>query len=92
LELAVELLDQTRAVLWAQLLDTRTDLTALRQVRPDLADELGLAGADLNGRATVDAGDDELGWTRDTLRWRRTTATGKGLAGRPAAGRGAPMG
>ncbi|MFE4801193.1 CHAT domain-containing protein [Streptomyces sp. NPDC056708] len=37
---AVELLDHGRSLLWGQALDTRTDLTALRAVRPDLADEL----------------------------------------------------
>ncbi|MEE6257457.1 CHAT domain-containing protein [Plantactinospora sonchi] len=39
-ERAVELLEQGRAVLWRQLLDARTDLTALRQAHPDLATRL----------------------------------------------------
>lgn len=34
---AVELLEQGRAVLWSQLLDTHTDLTALRDAAPVLA-------------------------------------------------------
>jgi hypothetical protein len=40
-ELAVELLEQARTVLWSQRLDTRSDLTALREIRPDLAQRLG---------------------------------------------------
>jgi hypothetical protein len=40
LDLAVELLEAGRGVYWAQLLGTRTDLTALIQVAPDLAEEL----------------------------------------------------
>jgi hypothetical protein len=39
-EQAVELLEQGRSILWSQLLQTRTDTTALRQQRPDLADRL----------------------------------------------------
>ncbi|WP_406491885.1 CHAT domain-containing protein [Streptomyces sp. NBC_00846] len=39
-ERAVELLDHGRSLLWGQALDGRTDLTALRAVRPDLANEL----------------------------------------------------
>ncbi|HEV2635873.1 MAG TPA: hypothetical protein VGX23_12040 [Actinocrinis sp.] len=34
---AVEFVDQGRAVLWAQLLEARTDVSALRDVRSDLA-------------------------------------------------------
>src|SRR5215470_13654709 len=40
LDLAVELVEQGRGVFWSQLLDTRTDLTALRQAAPDLAEQL----------------------------------------------------
>jgi tetratricopeptide (TPR) repeat protein len=40
LDLAVELLEAGRGVYWSQLLDTRTDLTGLRQVAPGLAAEL----------------------------------------------------
>jgi tetratricopeptide (TPR) repeat protein len=40
LEQAVELLDHGRSVLWGQVLDTRTDLTALREAHPALADRL----------------------------------------------------
>ncbi|MFF2996577.1 CHAT domain-containing protein [Streptomyces sp. NPDC057950] len=46
LEQAVELLDHGRSVLWGQVLDTRTDLTALREAHPALADRLaGLRAA-----------------------------------------------
>ncbi len=38
--LAVELLDQGRGVLWAQLLDTRTDLGRLDRAHPGLAQRL----------------------------------------------------
>jgi hypothetical protein len=37
---AVELLEQGRGVLWSQILETRTDLTQLRQVAPELATRL----------------------------------------------------
>jgi tetratricopeptide (TPR) repeat protein len=37
---AVELLEQGRTVLWSQVLDSRDDLAALRDVRPQLADRL----------------------------------------------------
>jgi tetratricopeptide (TPR) repeat protein len=50
LEQAVELLDHGRSVLWGQVLDTRTDLTALRETHPALADRL----ADL--RAALEEG------------------------------------
>jgi hypothetical protein len=39
-ERAVELLEQGRSVLWSQALQTRTDLSELRDVAPDLADRL----------------------------------------------------
>ncbi|MEU4466287.1 CHAT domain-containing protein [Streptomyces sp. NPDC024017] len=39
-EQAVELLDQGRSVLWSQVLDTRTDLTALHTAHPDQAARL----------------------------------------------------
>ncbi|RSM73153.1 hypothetical protein DMB66_03745 [Actinoplanes sp. ATCC 53533] len=51
LETAVELLEQGRAVLWAQTLQTRTDLTALHQIQPELADELGALRARLDSYA-----------------------------------------
>ncbi|GAA3228322.1 CHAT domain-containing protein [Dactylosporangium siamense] len=38
-ELAVSWLEQGRGVYWSQLLDARTDLTALRRAAPDLADQ-----------------------------------------------------
>jgi CHAT domain-containing protein/tetratricopeptide (TPR) repeat protein len=37
---AVELLEQGRGVLWSQVLETRTDLTQLQQVAPELATRL----------------------------------------------------
>jgi hypothetical protein len=37
---AVELLEQGRGVLWSQMLDARTERTALRAARPDLAERL----------------------------------------------------
>ncbi len=37
---AAELLEAGRAVLWSQVLDTRSDLAALRQVRPELANRV----------------------------------------------------
>ncbi|GIH05341.1 hypothetical protein Rhe02_34080 [Rhizocola hellebori] len=50
---AVELLEQGRGVLWAHQLGRRVDLTALRAVRPDLADRLEESrtalGADAGG-------------------------------------------
>ncbi|GAB1641340.1 CHAT domain-containing protein [Krasilnikovia sp. MM14-A1259] len=46
-EHAVALLEQGRAVSWAQLLDLGTDLGALRRVRPALADRLAAVGAEL---------------------------------------------
>jgi tetratricopeptide (TPR) repeat protein len=53
-DLAVELVEQGRGVLWAQLLDTRTDLTALQRHHPDLAAALA------DSRAVMDQflGDD----------------------------------
>ncbi|MEV4713951.1 CHAT domain-containing protein, partial [Micromonospora sp. NPDC049374] len=40
LDLAVELLEHGRGMFWSQLLDTRTDLTALQRADPDLAEQL----------------------------------------------------
>ncbi|MEU8265311.1 CHAT domain-containing protein [Micromonospora sp. NPDC048999] len=40
LDLAVELLEAGRGVYWSQLLGTRTDLTALQQIAPELAEQL----------------------------------------------------
>jgi tetratricopeptide (TPR) repeat protein len=47
-ELAVELLEQGRTVLWSQRLDTHTDLTALRETRPDLAQRVSEVRAALD--------------------------------------------
>jgi tetratricopeptide (TPR) repeat protein len=52
--LGVELLEQGRAVLWSQLLDTRTDLTELRSARPDLANRLTEVRAALDLHADHD--------------------------------------
>jgi tetratricopeptide (TPR) repeat protein len=48
LEHAVELLESGRAVLWSQLLETRTDVTALREAHPELAARLDAARAALD--------------------------------------------
>jgi hypothetical protein len=65
-ERALELLEAARAVIWSQQLDTRTDLSTLRDVAPALADELDQA------RAALDHGSaDQLaagrGWDPDEL-------------------------
>ena len=54
-ELAVELLEQGRAVLWSQRLDTRSDLTALRRTMPDLAQRLAEVRAALDRQAGTGA-------------------------------------
>ncbi|WBB80613.1 CHAT domain-containing protein [Micromonospora sp. WMMD882] len=57
-ERAVELLEQARGVLWTQLLETRTGVSALRAVDPALADEFEQARAALDAPSAtvVDAG------------------------------------
>jgi CHAT domain-containing protein/tetratricopeptide (TPR) repeat protein len=45
---AVELLEQGRSVLWAQAVQTRTDLSVLRAVAPELADRLDRARSALS--------------------------------------------
>ncbi|MEZ0116014.1 tetratricopeptide (TPR) repeat protein [Catenulispora sp. EB89] len=52
-ERAIELLEQGRAVLWSQMLETRTDLTALRLAHPDLAARLDRLRAQLDGTAAT---------------------------------------
>jgi hypothetical protein len=47
-EQAVVLLEQGRGVLWSQLLETRTDLARLHQVKPDLASSLDAVRAELD--------------------------------------------
>jgi tetratricopeptide (TPR) repeat protein len=64
-ELAVELLEQGRGVLWTQLLEMRTDLTALRRTADDLADQLEECRVILDGPTTGDGGGTPL--TRDTV-------------------------
>jgi CHAT domain len=53
LDRAVKLLEQGRAVLWSQMLETRTDLTALRQAHPGLAARLDRLRAQLDGTAVT---------------------------------------
>ena len=56
---AVELVEQSRAVLWNALLDTRADLHEVRAVRPDLAEELAVRSAEVDDlRTAADAGAD----------------------------------
>ncbi|WP_049795755.1 CHAT domain-containing protein [Frankia sp. EAN1pec] len=55
-ERAVELLEAGRSVLWAQILDTREDLTALRAVRPGLVDRLTEVRAALDAQLDHDLG------------------------------------
>ncbi|RKR92927.1 tetratricopeptide repeat protein [Micromonospora pisi] len=60
-DVAVELLEQGRGILWAQLLDTRTDLDALRQAHPELA--AGVARC----RDLLDAPSADTGISSDAL-------------------------
>jgi hypothetical protein len=57
---AVELLDQGRNVVWAQILDQRRDLAQLDHVRPDLAAALDAVRRELDqhgaGRSSVEIG------------------------------------
>ncbi|SFR00016.1 CHAT domain-containing protein [Lentzea waywayandensis] len=55
-ERAVVLLEQGRGVSWSQLLDMRTDLSALRRVRPELADRLAAVGAELTDEPALEPG------------------------------------
>ncbi|MER6107149.1 CHAT domain-containing protein [Streptomyces hirsutus] len=48
---ALELLEQGRGVIWSQLLDVRSDLTALREAAPDLAAELDRVRHELDSPA-----------------------------------------
>ncbi|MEW2382816.1 tetratricopeptide repeat protein [Micromonospora sp. NPDC047707] len=50
----VELLECGRGTYWSQLLDTRTDLTSLRQVAPDLAARLHRCSVALEQHARTD--------------------------------------
>ncbi|MEO3778413.1 CHAT domain-containing protein [Micromonospora sp. B11E3] len=54
---AVELLDHGRSLWWGQVLDTRSDLSALRQAHPDLAERLTA----LRTESDRQAGSDEPG-------------------------------
>jgi tetratricopeptide (TPR) repeat protein len=53
LDRAVELLEQGRGVMWSQMLETRTDLTALHETHPGLATSLAQARAQLDGPAAT---------------------------------------
>ncbi|MEU4766383.1 CHAT domain-containing tetratricopeptide repeat protein [Actinosynnema sp. NPDC023794] len=81
-ERAVELLEQGRSVLWSQVLDLRTDLLALRDVRPDLARRLAELRDGLDEAPAIDP----TPATRDrrmTLarQWDETVAEVRGLPG-----------
>ncbi|MFC6092234.1 CHAT domain-containing protein [Saccharothrix lopnurensis] len=51
---AVELLEQGRSVLWAQVLQTRTDMSVLHERDPALHDRLRAAAAELAGAGAPD--------------------------------------
>jgi hypothetical protein len=76
-ERAVEVLEQGRAVLWAQTLQTRTDLTALRATRPDLADRLAALRDRIDGGAARSAADHR----RDAEDWESTVDEVRNLDG-----------
>jgi TPR repeat protein len=57
LERAVELLEQGRSLMWAQLLHQRTDLDALAAVAPDLADRLNRTRSVLSDPRPADTED-----------------------------------
>ncbi|MEZ0116013.1 tetratricopeptide (TPR) repeat protein [Catenulispora sp. EB89] len=50
---AVELLEQGRGVMWSQMLETRTELTALHEAHPELAASLDQVRAQLDGPAAT---------------------------------------
>jgi tetratricopeptide (TPR) repeat protein len=58
---AVELLEQGRGVLWSQLLETRTELTQLRQVAPELATRLEDVRVELDRSASLTTPDVAIG-------------------------------
>jgi tetratricopeptide (TPR) repeat protein len=60
---AVELMEQGRGVIWAQALDTRTDLAAVRALAPELADELVAVRTRLESRESRIV-DDRIGLAR----------------------------
>ncbi|MCA1705984.1 MAG: CHAT domain-containing protein [Actinobacteria bacterium] len=62
---AMELLEWARGVLWSQMMDTRSDLTALRDAAPDLAAEMATVQAELDGQVGGDP--QELGHQWDEL-------------------------
>jgi tetratricopeptide (TPR) repeat protein len=51
---AIELLEHGRGVLWSQTLETRTDLTALREAAPALAARLSAVRSELDAAETTD--------------------------------------
>jgi CHAT domain-containing protein len=54
-DLAVELLEQGRSVLWSQVLQTRDDTSVLRERDPALYDRLRAVAADMATTGTLDA-------------------------------------
>lgn len=54
-ERAVELLDQGRALLWGQALDTRAELTALQAAQPELAERLAAVRTEYEALSWSDA-------------------------------------
>ncbi|MBB5868622.1 tetratricopeptide (TPR) repeat protein [Allocatelliglobosispora scoriae] len=67
-DLAVELLEQARGVLWTQLLDGNTDLTALREDHPQLADEMEAVRGELDNPNLTAGFDDSVSHTRALMR------------------------
>lgn len=51
---AVELLEQGRSITWSQLTQTRADLTAARELAPELVDRLGELRSALDSRPSLD--------------------------------------
>jgi len=47
-EQGIELLEQARGIMWAQMLETRTDLSGLTEARPELAAQLNSVRAALD--------------------------------------------
>lgn len=63
-ERALELLEQGRAVLWSQLLDTRGDMDRLRATDPALADQLAAVEAELDTRPAPAGAGEARWWAR----------------------------
>jgi hypothetical protein len=89
-EQAVELLEQGRAILWSQMLDSWGDLKALEEIRPDLAERLDQVRAALDRNADLDpfgaptlgdVGPPETDRTRLAREWDRIVAEAQTLPG-----------